>query len=165
MTIFVKDIMQTEVKVVSPRLSLLELERRFADEKVSGFPVVDEGKIVGVVSVNDVIRGRRENGDNISLELEFYQEGNNQETIPLRGSPPQQRATLIVRDVMSTNVIRIDKEAELKEVAGLMTEHRVHRVLVTDNDRLVGIISALKIAEVCGYKNTDISFQRPTLDF
>ncbi len=50
-----------------------------------------------------------------------------------------------VGEVMTRKVIAVAPDRPLREVAALMTERRVHRVLVTENDTLVGMISTMDL--------------------
>ena len=69
MALQVKDAMTSNVKVVRSTLSLPDLERKFNDEGVDGFAVVDDGEFRGEVSCLDVLRKldeerrRSRNGD------------------------------------------------------------------------------------------------------
>ena len=51
-----RDLMQSPVRTVRPEMSLADLERTFLEAGYSGFPVVDGGKLVGVVTRSDVVR-------------------------------------------------------------------------------------------------------------
>jgi len=51
----VRDIMSTELVVVSPQLSLRDLVELLADEHLGGAPVVTEGKVVGVITLDDIL--------------------------------------------------------------------------------------------------------------
>ena len=42
--------MEADVRTVGPEMTLPELERAFLSEKVSGFPVLEDGNLVGIVS-------------------------------------------------------------------------------------------------------------------
>ena len=57
--------------------------------------------------------------------------------------PPQSEDT--VEDVMTPAIVDVSTEAPLDEVARVMVENSVHRVLVTDvpTGRMVGIISSM----------------------
>ncbi len=48
---------------------------------------------------------------------------------------------LLVRDIMSNDVITIDEETPVNEIAMLLTERKIKRVPVIGNDKLVGIVS------------------------
>ena len=52
----VADVMQFIVKSVPSEMLLPELEQELVSANVSGFPVVDDRKLVGVVSRSDIIR-------------------------------------------------------------------------------------------------------------
>ncbi len=47
----------------------------------------------------------------------------------------------LVRDVMTRNVVTLDKGASLKEAARLMDSNRIKKLPVTDNGRLIGILT------------------------
>lgn len=52
----VKDIMTTSVRSATPETSLRDIQRTMRENKVSGVPVVDDERLVGMVSVDDIIR-------------------------------------------------------------------------------------------------------------
>lgn len=52
----VKEVMTTEVKTAGPTETLRNIQRTMRENKVSGVPIVDEGRLLGMVSVDDIIR-------------------------------------------------------------------------------------------------------------
>ena len=50
-----------------------------------------------------------------------------------------------VRDVMSHEFVCVDTNASVGYITQLMVERNLHRVLVTRNDRLVGIITRIDL--------------------
>ena len=48
--------MQTDVETVLPTMGLVDLERQFLIRGLNGFPVVEQGKLIGIVSRSDVVR-------------------------------------------------------------------------------------------------------------
>jgi CBS domain-containing protein/anti-sigma regulatory factor (Ser/Thr protein kinase) len=52
----VKDIMTGNVRSVGPDTTLREIQRTMRENKVSGVPIVDDGRLVGMISVDDIIR-------------------------------------------------------------------------------------------------------------
>ena len=55
-----------------------------------------------------------------------------------------------VRDVMSTDLITIDKDRNLKDVLALMEQHHITKIPVTEDGNLVGIVTDGKIADKLG---------------
>jgi CBS domain-containing protein len=47
----------------------------------------------------------------------------------------------------STPLVTVEPDTDVEAAANLMTEKGIHRVLVTEGDRLVGIVSALDVAK------------------
>jgi len=52
----VRDVMTKNVCTVAPENSLREVQKVMRDNKISGVPVVSEGKLVGIISLDDIIR-------------------------------------------------------------------------------------------------------------
>ncbi len=147
-TLLAKDLMTTTVGTVGPRLTVPELERALAEMRVSGAPVVDErGELVGVVSRYDIVRAESGAGAEAEALLGYYQEVGG-------ASPPaaeaarlagERMATLRVEDIMVRNLITVRPDQPVREVAAILARQRVHRALVVDGRRLLGIVSALDI--------------------
>ncbi|MFA5944656.1 MAG: CBS domain-containing protein [Candidatus Thermoplasmatota archaeon] len=55
-----------------------------------------------------------------------------------------------VRDVMSKDLVTVDKDRSLKDVLALMAQHRITKIPVTEDGNLVGIITDGKIADKLG---------------
>ena len=53
--VMVCEIMTSDCIPIEPTLSLLSVAKRFAEANVQRAPVVDEGKLVGVISITDII--------------------------------------------------------------------------------------------------------------
>jgi CBS domain-containing protein len=132
MTATARDVMQTEVLVLNESNSLLEAHQFFVRHEITGAPVVDDdGLLVGVVSVRDLMRAEDEDHDvsrtvadyfcessgyaNLSVELDHLREGLSE--IP-------------VGDVMTKDPICVGPDSPAAEIAALIRKHRIHRVLV-----------------------------------
>ncbi|HEX4955453.1 MAG TPA: CBS domain-containing protein [Thermoanaerobaculia bacterium] len=111
------DLMNPEILSVPLDMGLLELARFLVDSEISGAPVADdEGRLVGVVSVVDLTRA-------------------------LARLAPEELSQQKVADVMSPGVVWVREEAPVSEVAELMLERHLHRVLVRRGLDTVGIVS------------------------
>jgi len=144
------DIMITEVVTVSYAAPRSEVERLLVENKISGMPVVDEaGHVVGVVSIKDLIeryaedpdsRPRREPGY-FHLSLEDMDD-NDFEAFDL---PAEAEDT--AENLMTPEIFAIDASATIPETAAAMSEHRVHRLLVQDGNKFVGIVTTLEVLD------------------
>ena len=55
---------------------------------------------------------------------------------------------MTVQDIMTPTVFSVDEEAALQHVADAMIRGRIHRVFVTRQKKLVGIITALDMLKI-----------------
>jgi CBS domain-containing protein len=147
MSIQARDIMQTQLVVVGASDSLAAVARLFSDEGIHGAPVVDEqGRVVGVVSVSDLLRAAADAEEGARPDYGYFAEGI--ETFPRGLENLVAREDTRVEDVMTDAIVSVEPTAGLAEVARTLRENRVHRVLVLDEDTPVGIISSFDLIAV-----------------
>jgi CBS domain-containing protein len=133
--------------------------------------VVDGETIRGVVSVADILRQLCQQRSNAETTAAFYEDETGVEFKSVSSdwvSAEVGKRTdhECVSDVMTTDVISVSPDTSLHEVASLMNQKKIHRVLVVEDQRLVGLISSLDIVRACGDDLVDISFTSPEiLDF
>lgn len=145
----VKDIMTTDVFSVSDDWSPESLSQFLFDKQVSGAPVVDKnGNLVGVVSLSDLVRNNtapatdtRENAVH-----DFYHEattipGISQEDLELLEIESESIVT--VKDLMTPLVFWVTQNTPIREAAEMMLKGHIHRVLVTEDNKLVGIVTTM----------------------
>jgi CBS domain-containing protein len=167
----VKDFMTTDVAAIDLDMSLREALEVLRGAGVSGAPVVRATAIVGVVSATDILEfaattpgvpaGRpdqtewgeydapdvwEEGSDSpSSFFVDFWSNAGAELTARLaaRGSPEwdflMERS---VSDVVTRRIVSVPPECELREAAEVMAKADVHRLLVMEEDELVGILSA-----------------------
>lgn len=152
MTLCACDVMTRELLTVSPQAPLAELERLLAMERVSGAPVVEQGRVVGVVSRADVVRVLSLEQQESRLLVSFYLSPWDEDVSPVEmlGRASQMLAerlrTLKVADAMSGQVLAVEPDLPLREVARRMADEKVHRLLVIEDGALRGLISSLDVA-------------------
>jgi len=133
-----KDIMTKEVITVKPETTIEELARLLMKQQISGAPVVDDkGKIVGVVTENDLIsKNSRLHIPTILRLFDAY--------IPLGTSKMEsdirKMAASTVEEICTKEIITVDEEASVEYIATIMTEKRIHILPVVREGKLVGII-------------------------
>lgn len=144
------DIMQTRIFTVSDTAPLSEIERVLTENRISGVPVTNQaGKVIGVVSVRDLLARYVEDPDARPHRGGRYfdesvEELADEDLVSL-DLPEESEET--AADVMNPEVFHVPTSATLQEVARKMTEHRIHRVLVTDpaDGRIVGILTTMGV--------------------
>lgn len=154
MEMVASEVMKRMVHVVSPKLSLTELEKKFVEEKISGFPVVENDELIGMVTRTDLVRELSVETELAESVSDFYMDEKGFHEVPLTdlhqvaSRVGEQLITLTVRDVMCPKIIAIRPDDSIQAAARLMSEHRIHRILVTKEDRIVGVISSLDLADL-----------------
>ena len=142
--------MRTEVVTVRPDLPLSELADVLLRHRIQGAPVVEDGRLVGIISRSDVVRQLKVEEERIS-DSSFYLEpfdadehrAEDQERV--LQSAASRMPKLCVGDMMITDLVTVSPETPLDAVARQMLERRVHRVLVTEDGVLHGILSSLDL--------------------
>ena len=144
-----RDVMETGVVTIDPEASLLDAYRLFVEEEISGAPVVGEdGRVLGVVSAHDLLRATEEERDTAWVQTNYFRDLA-EFTGPDWGSVARdfqdRLAERTVRDVMTMGAITVAPDATIPEIASTLRKNRVHRVLVAEDDRLVGLISSFDL--------------------
>lgn len=165
-----EDVMHADLLTVAPDVLLDELRQRLLESRVSGLPVVDGGRLVGIVSRTDLVRVAALAEALDGALVEEWQErtghmgggdmgggdmgGGDMGGGDMGGSGPptadqafrQRLGQLRVRDAMRSQVVTCTRRAPLADVARAMLTSHVHRVVVVDGEQPVGIVSALDLA-------------------
>lgn len=136
----VRDVMTFPVHTVAPETTVQDLLALWREHPVGGFPVVEDGRVLGMVSESDLVFRDRPLKPPAFLAIFDA-------LIPLE-TPGHFREELRrtvgarVKDVMTRPALTIAPEADLAEAASLLVKKRVDQLPVVDDaGRLVGIIS------------------------
>jgi len=133
----VADVMARNVISIPPDATVEDAVNLMLSRHISGLFVVDRvGALVGVVTEGDLLR-----------RDELGTERNRPWWLRLLASPARQAEDFThangrrVRDVMTEDVLSIAQDAPLEEVVATMEKHRIKRLPVTDDGRVVGVVS------------------------
>jgi CBS domain-containing protein len=151
-TLTAKDVMNREVLTVRVDLSVRELAAFLTENQISGAPVVDRrGRLVGVVSLSDVAEYDADRSDltadrsNPATALRGWEDRINPEDVrPLH----LETSDLLVRDIMTPVVYTVPEDTPVPRIAHTMVAGRIHRLFVTRQGRLVGIITSLDLVRL-----------------
>jgi CBS domain-containing protein len=151
MSCLARDVMQSHVITVDPDLPLLDAHRLLVEEEIGGAPVVDEtGRLVGVISSSDLLRAEEEEREGSNRAPSYFTDLLEfSAPHPIDSNDLQDRlGQLVVSEAMTPGGVSVAPDTPIDQVAGLMRRHRIHRVLVLEADRLVGIISSFDLLEL-----------------
>jgi len=112
----VKDLMHRGVIGCSPGETVAQAAKIMIDKDIHALVVMDGGQAVGVVSQTDMVLARQ-------------------------GRTPQEARAIPVGDVMTPGCVTCDADLLLSDAVSMMTGRRMHRLVVTENGELVGVIS------------------------
>jgi CBS domain-containing protein len=151
----VRDVMETKLQTVQPQLPVTEFEQRLIEHRVGGFPVVDDGKLVGVVTRSDVVRTLNVERTYEAQLSDFYNavspfsEADIEESVAQVGARIGARIEhMTVKDVMCKTVLTAEPEQTLEEISRVMVDNGIHRLPVTENGMLVGIVTTLDLVRL-----------------
>jgi CBS domain-containing protein len=139
------DLMNPEVLSVPENMTIRELARFLTDNQITGAPVEDtSGKLIGVVSVVDIAAMASDEG-NVTTDRsspDFYVRGWEDKIAPeeIRDFRVDNE-NLTVAEIMTPAVFSVTEDATVSEVASMMLRGHLHRLLVTRDQRPIGIVS------------------------
>jgi len=116
--------MTTDVTTVGRNDELTIADDIMKMKRLRHLPVVEEGRLVGILTQRDLFHAA------LSTALNF-------------GEKAQKGflKTVVVKEVMTDEVLTIDPGADVKEAARRMIEHKIGCLPVVENGKLVGIVS------------------------
>lgn len=147
----VKDVMNPNVVFCKPDNTVREAAKILKENNISGVPVIDDEELVGVVSEGDLLKLLiiPEKGELwLPSPFEVIE-------VPIREYLGWEETKKILSDVgsikveeiMTKDVYTISSEASVEEASEHMVRHRINRLPVIEDDRVVGIITRGDIIE------------------
>ncbi|HEX2198733.1 MAG TPA: CBS domain-containing protein [Burkholderiales bacterium] len=139
-----KDIMTTPVISVTPDTTVSEIAALLFERRISAVPVLEDGRLVGIVSEADLLHRHELGTDCIAqsgswwLRL-FSADRSIEEYIKSHA----RRA----RDIMTREVATVAPETSVAEVATVLERRAVKRVPVVEAGRLAGIVSRANLVQ------------------
>jgi CBS domain-containing protein len=110
----IRDIMTDDVDCCSLLDNVFEVAVKMKELNVGAIPIVDQEKLVGMITDRDIV---------------------------LRCIAEKHPASSKVEDIMSNNLITVSPDSSSKEAVRLMAEHQIRRLPVVDGEKLIGIVS------------------------
>lgn len=128
----VKDVMTQDVTTVAPDTDLRDLAALLVEKRISGVPVVEGGRVVGVVSERDILfKERPSDGLSRGVLAWLMDEGDLTLKIDARTAC----------EAMTSPPLTIAPSRGVADAAATMLDENVSRLPVVDHGRLVGIVT------------------------
>lgn len=119
----IENVMQTAFTIRSDE-RVVHLRRRMLDENNYKFVVIDDGDILGIVTETDVAKSMKAFRKVVDDKYQDHRIRN-----------------LIVKDIMSSPTITLNKNDSIEKVLNLIVEKNISSVPIVDNGRLAGLVT------------------------
>ncbi len=128
----VRDWMTADVITAEPKTLMLEAHKLMRQHNIRRMPVVQDGRVVGIVTRSDVRSAQPSSATTLNVwEMNYL------------------LAQLEVKDIMSRDVVTVRPDDSIRTAAERLHEHRIGALPVVDeNGRLAGIITESDIFRV-----------------
>lgn len=147
------DVMATRMIMARPDMTVHDAAKMLADHHISGMPVVDaEGRLVGMVTEGDLLH-RMEIGTQMKRRgrwSEFFAS-----TRELAHEYVKEHSRRL-SEVMTTDVVTATEQTPLAEIAELMDRHRIRRVPILRDGKVVGLVSRASLIRVLASIGPDL---------
>jgi acetoin utilization protein AcuB len=128
---FVGERMSRPVISVSPDAPINEVLAMFKKEHIRRAPVMNKGKLVGIVSERDLLNASPSSATTLSVwELNYL------------------ISKVKVRNVMSRKIITVTRDTPIEEAARIMADKKIGGMPVVDGDRVVGMITETDLFKI-----------------
>ena len=122
--VLVRDWMTHPVYTASPRTPIAEAYKIMKDKAIRRLPVMNDGLIVGIVTLGDVREASPSDATTLSIwELNYLW------------------SQLTVEKIMTTTVFTLQPDEPILNAAELMLKHKISGLPVVDNNVLVGVVT------------------------
>lgn len=148
-----KDIMTRDVLLARPQDRVDHILEVLKERKISGLPVVDDqGKLVGIVTINDILKQVARQapryyglfGVFVTTEVITEDESFEEKVAHL--------GEMQVGQIMTRRVLIVHEDTPIDEVARLLMARAIKRVPVVSHGRVVGVVSRGDLVNVLGNK-------------
>jgi acetoin utilization protein AcuB len=120
----VRDIMTHNVITITSDTYVLDAERTLELHKIGRLPIVDKGKLVGIVTKDDVLKASPSSTTPYNQRQLFYL-----------------MSKLTVREIMKTDVVTVTADTSIEKAVAIAQKNRVGSLPVVDGKRIVGILT------------------------
>jgi CBS domain-containing protein len=139
-----RDVMTSRVTVVAPHTPVVQVAAMLREQRIGGVPVVAQGELVGIVTEKDLLHRCEIGTDRAGDERSWWRRvvGHNLEPDWYVKSHGRR-----ARHVMTRRVIVATPQTPVRDIAGLFDAHRIGRVPIVADQRVVGIVTCADLVK------------------
>ena len=144
-------VMTTEVLAVEVDWSIERLSEFLIMNSISGSPVQSkEGNLIGVVSLTDIVHHETQYEKDPQWPHDYYLHALERQCAREEAASFRIEAEPLktVRAIMTPMIFQVSEDTPVQKVADMMIKNRIHRVFVTRDEKVVGIISTPDMLKV-----------------
>ena len=124
----VRDVMTSNPTTCEPSATLVDAAKVIALEDVGSVPIVENGRLVGILTDRDIIVRAVAEGRDVT--------------------------STTVKDVASKDLVTVTPDEDLDRALQLMGQRQVRRIPVVESDQVVGIVSQADVARAVDEEKT-----------
>jgi CBS domain-containing protein len=118
----IKEVMTSQVKTCEPDTTVIEAAKVMAKEDVGPVPIVEQGRLTGIVTDRDIVV-----------------------RVVAEGRDP---SSTTVGEIASRDLVTVSPDDDLDAALKHLAQNQVRRIPVVEGDRLVGIVAQADIARL-----------------
>jgi DHA2 family lincomycin resistance protein-like MFS transporter len=142
--------MRKEVYTLNIHSSLKEAWTLFQEHEISGAPVINrQGELVGVLSQHDLARRALSQGDpDLGKPAFYYMLPSVMDSLMPADESKSEMLSARVEEAMNPYVVTVAPDDTVSTVIETMKSHHVHRVIVAQGKKIVGLISTFDLLDL-----------------
>jgi CBS domain-containing protein len=154
----VNEVMTKDVVTCSPADTVESIVKIMSEKNISGIPVIEEGRLTGIITEEDIMKVLIVPEPSHTLWLpspfEVLLEIPIKDVVSLRRMRQSyaDAGHREVRDIMTKSVWTIEPDNDIEEAAAIMVRHRINRLPVLADGKLIGIVTRDDIIHGLGGK-------------
>lgn len=143
--------MTKEVITVAPDMTIHQLAELLVEKNISGAPVVEDGKLLGIVQEEGIIYQDKKVHlpTFINISLGFLTFGAQQFEEEMKKITANK-----VRAIMETDIIKLSPDTEIEDAATVMIEKGLYYCPVLEDEKLIGIMTKKDIVRAIARDQT-----------
>jgi CBS domain-containing protein len=124
----ISEVMTRDVRATEPSTTIADAAKTMASEDIGPIPVVEGGRIVGIVTDRDIVV-----------------------RVVAAGKDPN---STTVGEIASSDMVTVAPDDDIDDALTMMAQNQVRRLPVVEGDRLVGIVAQADVARLGKDKKT-----------